>query len=469
MIFLFTVLTVFAQETAPPDTTTSAIDCLVSLGSSDSPVDGSFETLNGVAATSTSPRLNSDVTSGGWFNGVNTADSFVAPYVSGAMNVPESPDGGVFVGTAYTIKFYQACAADAYGRSLDGNQGAWDITFGSETMVSPTCTYQQGPAVWSEVSLTFTPTSTTQRLEFLSKDIFNAGRPHMMNYMVADGITVTPNIPRCIPTQVPTSSPSASTTAIPSNLPTVTALVPKCVDISECYTLDFSTSHFSYLEAIDDTMCVYRIKFSLIAQGMSGLQPSNPTHLRFFVDSNTLRSQVEMGFLDETTGVWTEDSIHRVTTNEFGVEYKMDLEWSNRATYIASEFCPSDSPTTSPSASIPSISPSASTPSMSPSTSTSATPTSLPTVTVLVPKCVDISECYTLDFSTSHFSYLEAIDDTMCVYRIKFSLIAQGMSGLQPSNPTHLRFFVDSNTLRSQVEMGFLDETTGVWTEDSIH
>jgi hypothetical protein len=420
------------ETTTMTETTTSAIDCTVSLGSNQSPVDGSFESLRSVASTSASPGLNADVTSGGWFNGVQSADSFLAPYVHGKMNVPESPEGGVFVGAAagskstasweesfyttveslvvgleYTITFYQACTADAYGRSANGNQGAWEVTFGDETKIAPTLTYQEGPAVWTEVSLTFTPTSATQRLEFLAKDIHNAGGNFWLNYVLVDGIVVTPNVPDCTttlvpsttttdeptahptaeptstmpsktpsaeptsmspsmtpseipssmpsktPSEIPTSVPSMNPSTVPSTVPTVAERIPKCVDISECYTLNFISTFFGWLEPIDQSNCVYRIQFSSNAEGTSALRPANPTHLRFFVDSNG-DSQLEMGFLNETTAIWRADPISRVSTNEGGITQKMDLHWNNGGIYFASGFeniegCgPSNAPTPKP-------------------------------------------------------------------------------------------------------------------------
>jgi len=45
-----------------------------------------------------------------------------------------------------------------------------------------------------------------------------------------------------------------------------------------------------------------------------------------------------MGYLDEATSTWSEDSIHRVTTNDHGVNSKVDLLWSNGGVYYASGF-----------------------------------------------------------------------------------------------------------------------------------
>merc|ERR1711879_820885 len=125
-----------------------------------------------------------------------------------------------------------------------------------------------------------------------------------------------------------------------------------------------------YLEPIDQSMCDYRIKHSTNAEGTSGLVPSNPTHLRLFVDSNG-DSQLEMGFLDETTSAWIADSFSRVTINSGGIQLKTDLTWSNGGIYIASgydniEGCgPSNSPTLMPSS--------------EPSTTTTLIPTAEPT------------------------------------------------------------------------------------------
>merc|ERR1719450_589751 len=103
-------------------------------------------------------------------------------------------------------------------------------------------------------------------------------------------------------------------TAGPTKAPTA-----ECADVSGCYTFNFIDANFGYLDPLDQSMCTYRIQHATKTQGMSGLRPSNPTHLRFFVDSNG-DSQVEMGFLDETTSTWRADSISRVTTNNGGIQ-----------------------------------------------------------------------------------------------------------------------------------------------------
>merc|ERR1719210_1795804 len=110
-----------------------------------------------------------------------------------------------------------------------------------------------------------------------------------------------------------------------------------CADISGCYTVSWNAAAFAYLEPIDQSMCVYRIKHALNTEGTSGLTPSNPTHLRYFVDSNG-DNQLEMGFLDESTLTWGADSISRVTTNNGGIQLKTTLNWSNGGLYIDSGY-----------------------------------------------------------------------------------------------------------------------------------
>jgi len=153
--------------------------CPITLGNADTPVDGSFEVLRSIAATSANSDLNSNVNGAGWHNGINTADSFLAPFETSFpgntnRNVPESPDGGVFagavaglnddggeyqesfytdmenlhVGVEYTIRFWQSSTADQIGtgngesRVAVGNGGAWEVHFGDNAQMAPTLTYQ---------------------------------------------------------------------------------------------------------------------------------------------------------------------------------------------------------------------------------------------------------------------------------------------------------------------------------------
>lgn len=242
---------------------TTVPDCELSLGTNASPVDGSFESLRYVAATSDNPTMNGNVNGAGWRNGMKTADSFLAPFHATAfnayanMNVPESPDGGVFaaggalldnqgneiwaesfyttvenlqIGEEYTVKFYQSTTWDPYGRSVDGNIAAWEVHFGDAMQMAPTLTYDSSvsPAVWSRVSLTFVAGSDSERLEFISRPLGgSADIAQWMNYILIDGISVTPNVPECAdPTMSPTTAqptaiPSATPTSpMPTNLPT---------------------------------------------------------------------------------------------------------------------------------------------------------------------------------------------------------------------------------------------------------
>ena len=172
--------------------------------------DGTFEALAPVASTS---LLNGNVTGGGWLNGSNTADSWLSPLGFGtssgyAAGMPSSPDGGVFagiwansdgswpesfytivdllqIGTQYTVTFYQANAGmnSSNVNEVDDIQ----VIFGPDTLNSPNIPFLgYGSQVWSEVSLVFTATATSQRLEFYN--MLDAG---IYSYMVIDGITIT--------------------------------------------------------------------------------------------------------------------------------------------------------------------------------------------------------------------------------------------------------------------------------------
>jgi len=175
--------------------------------------DGTFQSLASVATSTTSTTLNGNVTGGGWENGQNSADSWLSPVGLGtpggyAEGMPSSPDGGVFaalfsnggsvfdesfyttvsslqVGRQYTVTFYQANAG--MSSSNVNEEDNIKVIFGSEVIYSPKIPYLgDGNQVWSEVSLVFTATATSQRLEF-----YNSRDVGINSYMAIDGIRIT--------------------------------------------------------------------------------------------------------------------------------------------------------------------------------------------------------------------------------------------------------------------------------------
>merc|ERR1711874_360727 len=114
------------------------------------------------------------------------------------------------IGEEYTVKFYQATTADPYGRSVDGNFAAWEVHFGDDMQMAPSLVYDSSvvEAVWSRVSLTFVASSESEKLEFVSKALGGpTGTARWMNYILIDGITVSPNTVECAdPTMAPTTS-----------------------------------------------------------------------------------------------------------------------------------------------------------------------------------------------------------------------------------------------------------------------
>merc|ERR1719210_1558923 len=249
-----------STPTASPITTRNCGE--LALGSNDVVVDGSFEALRSVAATSEFYRLNGNVRGAGWHNGVKTADSLLAPLITTdpftTHNVPESPDGGVFAGAgavfngytesfwteiegltpgaSYNVNFWQSMTADQNGlgdgRCTPGNQGAWEVHFGDSVQLSPALTYlgMDHESVWTRATLSFTATNAIERIEFFSKTVSvvsESASPWV--YMIIDGITVTPNTAEC---QDPTSAPSSTkpsktpspepTVSTPTALPSIT-------------------------------------------------------------------------------------------------------------------------------------------------------------------------------------------------------------------------------------------------------
>lgn len=186
--------------------------------------DGTFESLASIAS---SYGLNNNVTGGGWANGEGTADSWNSPlpniteenYAAGMM---PSPDGGVFaglwskkigsnenyesfntvvnlleVGRKYIVKFYQANAGLAV-TPLNSNQQI-QVTFGSETLTSPSIPFLGiSNQVWSEVTLEFTPSSTSQILTFASV----VPSSDSQTYMAIDGLRLYKTDGNCCPVGV---------------------------------------------------------------------------------------------------------------------------------------------------------------------------------------------------------------------------------------------------------------------------
>ena len=165
--------------------------------------DGSFESCASIA-----PAI-SNITCGGWFNGLGTADALIGG--NNAMSLISSPDGGIFaalysragqtsnskesfytdvtnltVGKEYTLKFY-IVNAGYNNQLLTSGEGKVKVTFGSEIKETSTYPFEDyGNQVWDEVTMSFTATSTTQRLTFESLPL----NP-ILGYMGIDGIRMT--------------------------------------------------------------------------------------------------------------------------------------------------------------------------------------------------------------------------------------------------------------------------------------
>ena len=126
--------------------------------------------------------------------------------------MPASPDGGVYaaagnwtvggealytdvtgltVGETYTIKFFQANAG-IDGITPNGEMTGWRVQFGSETQYSPHMPYLgEGNQLWQEVVMTFTATSSSQRLTFYADDDgIDDNRGFSTEYMAVDGVRV---------------------------------------------------------------------------------------------------------------------------------------------------------------------------------------------------------------------------------------------------------------------------------------
>lgn len=185
-------------------------------------VDGTFESLEPFVTGS----YNSNVTSGGWFNGLGSADSMLPNSTNPirlAYLCPPSPQGGVFAGgicelatgyresfytefdveanKEYVISFYQSFVGDTYTRNQNSASGIvagetsfWDVVFDGNHVSSPNVVFQGfGKQTWQRVELSFTPLQTkTVRLEFIagmsSSTVINGKR---IGYIGIDGIKVS--------------------------------------------------------------------------------------------------------------------------------------------------------------------------------------------------------------------------------------------------------------------------------------
>ncbi|MEO1010551.1 MAG: T9SS type B sorting domain-containing protein [Bacteroidota bacterium] len=186
-----------------PDT----IECPNTTEIIDLGVDGTFEQLANVASND---AFNSNVTGGGWVNGVGSADTWVSPMPTTGTGVwggladgtPPSPDGGVFataraapesfytdvdnlvVGATYELFFYHANTG-IEGSTILGSDARWKIDFGAEVQYSTPLPYLgEGNQIWYAQTLIFTATATTQRLEFTGDIALDGG----------DGLTDNPGI-----------------------------------------------------------------------------------------------------------------------------------------------------------------------------------------------------------------------------------------------------------------------------------
>ncbi len=184
-------------------------------------VDGTFDSLEPYVTGT----YNSNVTSGGWFNGLGSADSML-PYNTGTLAnaCPPSPQGGVFAGgicelsygyqesfytefdviagKQYKISFYQSYVGDKYtidAAAITGNildeTANWVVLFDGQQQLSPNVQFEGfGNQTWQQAELTFTATATkTAKLEFIAGKSSStaAGSTTRVGYIGIDGIKVS--------------------------------------------------------------------------------------------------------------------------------------------------------------------------------------------------------------------------------------------------------------------------------------
>jgi hypothetical protein len=100
---------------------------------------------------------------------------------------------GLTLGNSYDLTFYEALDQDTETQTNPGPvQGQWQVTFGSDVQTGPTM-FANGItptfSPWAQQTMTFTASSTTEVLSFLS---IGTGEPPML---MLDGISLVDSAP----------------------------------------------------------------------------------------------------------------------------------------------------------------------------------------------------------------------------------------------------------------------------------
>jgi len=95
--------------------------------------------------------------------------------------------GNLVVGDYYRLTFYQASAQAVDSNDNTGYNGNWQVSLGSSTQTSTTMVNPfHGDTGWTQVTMTFTATATSELLSFLA--IANVGGEPA--FLLLDGVTL---------------------------------------------------------------------------------------------------------------------------------------------------------------------------------------------------------------------------------------------------------------------------------------
>lgn len=180
-------------------------------------IDGTFQSCDNANFNN---FFNGNVTCGGWLNESYSADTWKLPITNAGagnfmnINIPNSNNGGVFAaglaaiigrtppwiesfkaqitnlvpGEGYRVEFEQINLCNL---AYTNTSVRWKVVFGSQTSYSPSILTASNPQ-WSNVSLNFVATATTQTLIFeASSEMISPAIPNN-GYVYAgiDGITI---------------------------------------------------------------------------------------------------------------------------------------------------------------------------------------------------------------------------------------------------------------------------------------